>query len=64
MGNTEENNGVMLIGRTYRNDDKPTLLIIPTKLAKNLQIENAKVSMSLLDDFGDNKHLVVSESPS
>ncbi len=60
MGNIKDNDGAVSIGRTYRNDDKSTLLVIPAEIAKNLQIESSKVSMSLLDDFKGNKHLVVS----
>jgi hypothetical protein len=62
MGNSKYDEGVTIIGRTYRNDDMSTILIIPTELAKQLQIENSKVSMSLLDGFGGIKHLLVSKS--
>ncbi|MDP8907434.1 MAG: hypothetical protein M3M88_07930 [Thermoproteota archaeon] len=61
MGNIEYDDGPVLIGRTYRNDDKSTLLIIPVDLAKHLQIENSKVSMSLLDDCDGDKHLVITK---
>ncbi len=60
MGNIE-NDDITIIGRTYRNDDKYTSLIIPKELAKALGIENSKVSMSLLDDFDGNRHLLVSK---
>ncbi len=62
MSNIEDNCSinVTVIGRTCR-DDKSTLLVIPTELARDLQIENSKVTMSLLDDFGGNKHLVVTK---
>ncbi len=54
MGNTKENNGngdkAMLIGKTIRNDyDNYTSLVIPKEFAKKLDIENSKVSMSLID---------------
>ncbi len=57
-----EHDGVTLTGRTYRNDDNDsTVLFIPKDLAKVLGIENSNVSMSLLYDFGGNKHLVVTK---
>ncbi len=56
-----EYEGVTVTGRTYRTKDKSTLLVIPEDLAKHLQIENSKVSMSLLDDFSGNKHLALSK---
>ncbi len=61
MGNIEYDDGATLIGRTYRNDDTSTILIIPTELDKHLQIENSKVDISLFDDFGGNRYLVVSK---
>lgn len=61
MGNIEYDDGAGLIRRTYRIDDKSTLLIIPVEIAKKLQIENPKVSMLLLDDFEGNRHPVVSK---
>ncbi len=61
MSNIKNDDGPALIGRTYRNDNKSTLLVIPADLAKILQIENSKVSMSLLNDFHGNKHLMVSK---
>ena len=56
-----EYDGVTLIGRTYRNDDKSSLLTIPAELAKILEIENSKVLMTLLKDFEDNRYLVISK---
>ena len=66
MSNIEENDGngasVTLIGNTMRDiDNNSTALIIPKEFAKELDIENSKVSMSLLDDFQGNRHLVVSK---
>jgi hypothetical protein len=61
MGNIKNDYGSALIGRTYRNNDKPTFLIIPKDLAKSLQIESSRVSMSLLDGFDGNKYLVVTK---
>jgi hypothetical protein len=59
MGNIEYDDGPVLIGITYRNDDNSTLLVIPAEIAKNLRIENSKVSMFLLDEFGGNRYLKV-----
>ena len=61
MGNIEYDDGVALIGRTYRNDDTCTILIIPKEFAKEMDIENSKVSMSMLDDFGGNRYFIVSK---
>ena len=62
MNNIKDNcsSNVTVIGRTYRGDES-TLLVIPNELAKNLQIENSKVSLLLLNDFDGNKHLVVTK---
>ena len=61
MNNTKYDDGAPLTGRTFRNDDKSTLLAIPNELAKSLQIENSKVSMLLSCDFDGNKHLAISK---
>ncbi len=51
-----------LIGRTCRNDlDSSISLDIPKEFAEQLKIGNSKVSMSLLNDFDGNKHLVVTK---
>ncbi len=51
-----------LVGRTCRNDcDGSTVLSSPKEFCKALGIENSKVSMSLLKDFGNNKYLLVSK---
>ncbi|MEJ7642736.1 MAG: hypothetical protein WKF36_11190 [Candidatus Nitrosocosmicus sp.] len=64
MGNIIDNDlgGNRLIGKTIRdNDNSSTVLIIPKEFAKELGIENSKVSMSLLDDFQGNRHLIVTK---
>lgn len=61
MSNIEYDEGATLIGRTHRNDDKPTLLVIPAEIAKKFQIESSKVSMSVLYDFDGNRYSVVSK---
>ncbi|MDN5868535.1 MAG: hypothetical protein L0H55_14215 [Candidatus Nitrosocosmicus sp.] len=54
---------VTLIGKTIRSiDDDSTALVIPHKFAKELDIENSKVSMSLIKDLDGNKHLLVSKA--
>ncbi len=61
MINTEDNNDI-LIGTTCRNDDdKTTSLTIPKEFARKLEIENTKVSMSLVNDCEGNRHLLVSK---
>jgi hypothetical protein len=66
MSNAEESDideGIPLIGKTIKIDDEniSTALIIPKEFAKELGIENSKVSMSLLDDFSGNRHLLVTK---
>ncbi|MDP9016584.1 MAG: hypothetical protein M3M87_07525 [Thermoproteota archaeon] len=50
---------VRLFRKTQDNDNDKTALIIPKEFAKELDIGNSKVSMSLPDDFGGNRHLRV-----
>jgi hypothetical protein len=64
MGNVVENNILKsrLIGKTIRDIGNNSIaLVIPKEFARELDIENSKVSMFLLKDFDDNKHLVVSK---
>ncbi len=64
MGNVVENDlyKTRLIGKTIRDiDNNLTALVIPKEFAKELNIENSKVSMCLLNDFDGNKYLVVSK---
>jgi hypothetical protein len=50
-----------LIGKTIRDDkNDSSALMIPEEFPKALDIENYKVSMTILDDFDGNMHLVVS----
>lgn len=39
-----------------------TALVIPQEFAKELNIQNSKVSMSLIKDLDGNKHLLVSKA--
>ncbi len=64
MGNIEGNDSHnnRLIGKTIRDiDNNSTALVIPMEFAKELDIENSKVTMFLLNDFDGNKHLIVSK---
>ena len=61
MSNIEndDDNNVTFNGRTQPNEnDNSTSLIIPLELAKELDIENSKVLISLLYDYEGNKHLL------
>jgi hypothetical protein len=53
-----------IIGKTIQdiNDGNSTDLVIPKEFAKELKIENSKVSMSLTKDLDGNKHLLVSKA--
>lgn len=64
MGDVDYFTNVPIIGKTIRdiNDGNSTALIIPKEFAKELQIENSKVSMSLIKDLDGNKHLLVSKA--
>jgi hypothetical protein len=64
MSNIKENDGddIKLIGKTIKDDDNnSTALIILKEFVKALKIERSKVSISLLDDFSGDGHLVVSK---
>lgn len=53
-----------IIGKTIQDisDGNSTALVIPKEFAKELQIENSKVSMSLIKDLDGNKHLLISKA--
>lgn len=53
-----------IIGKTIQdiNDGNITALIIPKEFAKELNIQNSKVSKSLIKDLDGNKHLLVSKA--
>jgi hypothetical protein len=63
MINGKESKSLILYSRTDSSDsdDNITTLTIPNDLAKELDIENCKVSMTVLCDFGGCKHLLVSK---
>ncbi len=65
MSNIEENDygdSILSIGKTIRDKENNSIaLIIPNEFAKELDIENSKVSMFLLDDFSGNWHLIITK---
>lgn len=63
MGNVDNFTNAPIVGKTIRdiNDGNSTALVIPKEFARELQIENYRVSMSIIVDPEDNGHLLVSE---
>jgi hypothetical protein len=62
MGNIKNINNVPVLRNTVMdNGDDSTTLIIPKEFAKELQIENSKVLLSLVDDYEGNTHLLISK---
>jgi hypothetical protein len=69
MSNVKRNGSVILYGRTYRSDSDDDnddggdaiTLTIPKEIAKELDIENCKVSITVLQNFNGRKHLLVSK---
>ena len=60
MGNTENMDSMPIMSKTIKdNDNNSTALIIHKEYARELQIENSIVSMSLIKDSDGNKHLRV-----
>ena len=64
MGDVDNFINAPILGKTIQdiNDGNYTALIIPKEFAKELKIENSKVSMSLIKDLDGNKHLLVSKA--
>ena len=64
MGDVENYQNAPIIGKTIQdiNEGNSTALVIPKEFTKELQIENSKVSMSLIKDLDGNKHLLVSKA--
>jgi antitoxin component of MazEF toxin-antitoxin module len=64
MGEVEKIENDLIIGKTIQdiNDGNSTALVIPEEFVRELQIENSKVSMSIIDDLDGNKHLLVSKA--
>lgn len=63
MINGKDSSSLILYSRTdsSNSDDNITTLTIPKEFAKELDIENCRVSMTVLNDFGGRKHLLVSK---
>ena len=63
MGNVDNFTNAPIVGKTIRdiNDGNSTALVIPKEFARELQIENYRVSKSIIVDPEDNGHLLVSE---
>ena len=64
MGEVDKFTNAPIISKTIQDiiDGNSTALVIPREFAKELQIENSKVSMSLIKDLDGNKHLLVSKA--
>ena len=64
MGEVGNFTNAPIIGKTIQdiNEGNSTALIIPKEFARELQIENSKVSMSLIKDLDGNKHILVSKA--
>ena len=64
MGDVENFTNAPIIGKTIQdiNEANSTALVIPKEFVKELQIENSKVSMSLIKDLEGNKHLLISKA--
>ena len=63
MGNVDNFTNAPIVGKTIRdiNDGNSIALVIPKEFARELQIENYRVSKSIIVDPEDNGHLLVSE---
>lgn len=63
MGDVDNYQNAPIISKTIQdiNDGNSTALVIPNEFAKELQIENSKVSMSLIKDLDGNKHILISK---
>jgi hypothetical protein len=63
MGNVDNFTNAPIVGQTILdiNDGNSTAMVIPKEFARELQIENYRVSMSIIVDPEDNGHLLVSE---
>lgn len=64
MGDVDKFTNAPIIGKTIQdiNEGNSTALVIPKEFARELQIENSKVSISLIKDLDGNKHLLVSKA--
>ena len=64
MGEVDNFTNVPIISKTIQDisDSNSTALVIPKEFAKELQIQNSKVSISVVKDLDGNKHLLVSKA--
>lgn len=64
MRDVENFTNAPIIGKTIQasDDSNSTALVIPNEFARELQIENSKVSMSLIKDLDGNIHLLISKA--
>ena len=64
MGEVDNFTNAPIISKTIQdiNDGNSTALVIPQEFARELQIENSKVSMSLIKDLDGKKHLLISKA--
>ena len=64
MGEVDNFTNVPIMGKTIQdiNHSNSTALVIPKEFAKELNIENSKVSMSLIKDLDGKKHLLISKA--
>lgn len=64
MGEVDNFANAPILGKTIRdiNDGNTTALVIPQEFAKELNIDNSKVSMTLIKDLDGSKHLLVSKA--
>ena len=64
MGDVENLLNAPIIGKTIQdiNDGNSTALVIPKEFARELKIENSKVSMSLIKDLDGKKLLLISKA--
>ena len=64
MGDVDNFTNAPILGKTIQDiiDGNSTALVIPKEFAKELNIENSKVSISLIKDLDGKKHLLVSKA--
>lgn len=56
-----EGNIVTLIGKTYRNDNDSLSLTIPKEFAKELELGDSKVLMSVVENFDGERCLLITK---
>ncbi len=63
MGEVENFTNAPILGKTIQDIDNgnSTALVIPEEFAKELQIENSRVAISMIKDLDGNKHILISK---